>query len=99
MLFELLTLLPTRLSEDEISFHRAFVQHTYNSYYNHLLATGYRDRAMLDTLKETTAYSMGLLRWRQYDFWKQICEFRDRAWHLKKAISDAKDIPVFPFQA
>jgi hypothetical protein len=87
MLYTLLTLLlPYQASPVELDFHTQFVLRAYRGYYDHLAATGLRDRKVLSDINEQTSYSMSILLWRRPSLWLSIHCFRLGIRRLKKSV-------------
>lgn len=97
MLYSLLTLLlPYWATPAELEFHTQFVLCAYGDYYEHLAATGFRDRTALTKVKKRTAYSMSILFWRKPELWRSIREFHRQVAGLRKSLLPLEDIPQFP---
>jgi hypothetical protein len=94
MLYTLLTLLPPyRVTPFELEFHTEFVLRAYREYYEHLAATGLRDRRVLAQIKKKTAYSMSLMLWRHPVLWVRVRKFHHRLLGLKKSVLPLDEIP------
>ena len=94
MLHTLLTLLlPYWATPFELEFHIQFVLRAYGDYYEHLAATGLRDRKVLAKIKGKTAYSMTFLFWHRPLLWWKIRQFHSRLLWLKKSVVPLDEVP------
>ena len=94
MLYSLLTLLlPYRATPFELEFHTKFVLRAYGDYYEHLAATGLRDRKVLSQLKKKTAYSMSVLLFRRPLVWLRVRSFHRKLLRMKKSVIPLDEVP------
>lgn len=93
MLYTLLTLLlPCRVNSLELEFHTQFVLRIYREYYDHLAATGLRDRTVLAKIKSQTAYSMSFLFWHRPAIWMNVRQFHRRLLRLKRSVMPLDEV-------
>ena len=91
MLITLLTLLlPYKVSDKELEFHKRYILSIYHNYFNSLLATGYKDAPRLKKIKKQLEYSVVMMARHCPDFLGHVDLFRAEVKRLKTVSKPAE---------